>query len=322
MREERLRDLGGLALEMYKRDRFNAGLVVERCAELVAIEARVQEIDALLDGTRAHSPRRRRRALHLRRADPPRRAVLRELWPARSGLRRAAGRPDRTRLDDACPRCREPLAAGQEYCLECGARVYERARIRPSLTARAARFAPWPPRRGARRGGGCDRRDGWRRRRSTIETAIGGFATAPQTSNGESPAGPSGVAEWPTGEDGWTIALASLPQTGGRPAALARARAARAKGLTAVGLLDSSRYASLHPGYWIVFSGIYASEAEATSALEDARRFAAHGDRQARRPVTSRCLVGRLDDPDFVTRPKRRYTGLAALGVSHFFAQY
>lgn len=51
VREERLRDLGGLTLEMYKRDRFNAGVVVERCAELVAIEARVQEIDALLDGT-------------------------------------------------------------------------------------------------------------------------------------------------------------------------------------------------------------------------------------------------------------------------------
>ncbi len=51
MRDERLRDLGGLALEMYKRDRFNATLVVERCAELVALEARVQEIDALLDGT-------------------------------------------------------------------------------------------------------------------------------------------------------------------------------------------------------------------------------------------------------------------------------
>ena len=51
VREERLRDLGGLALEMYKRDRFNAGLVVEHCAELVAIEARVHEIDALLDGS-------------------------------------------------------------------------------------------------------------------------------------------------------------------------------------------------------------------------------------------------------------------------------
>ena len=52
VREERLRDLGGLALEMYKRDRFNAGLVVERCAELVAIEARVSEIEALLQGAR------------------------------------------------------------------------------------------------------------------------------------------------------------------------------------------------------------------------------------------------------------------------------
>jgi hypothetical protein len=51
MREERLRDLGGLTLEMYKRDRFNAELVVERCAELVAVEVRIQEIDALLDGT-------------------------------------------------------------------------------------------------------------------------------------------------------------------------------------------------------------------------------------------------------------------------------
>lgn len=51
VREDRLRDLGGLTLEMYKRDRFVAELVVERCAELVAIEARVQEIDALLDGT-------------------------------------------------------------------------------------------------------------------------------------------------------------------------------------------------------------------------------------------------------------------------------
>ncbi len=51
MREERLRDLGGLTLEMYKRDRFNAELVVERCAELVAVEVRIAEIDALLDGT-------------------------------------------------------------------------------------------------------------------------------------------------------------------------------------------------------------------------------------------------------------------------------
>jgi hypothetical protein len=52
LREERLRELGGLTLEMYRRDQFNEGLVVERCAELVAIEARVSEIDAMLAGAR------------------------------------------------------------------------------------------------------------------------------------------------------------------------------------------------------------------------------------------------------------------------------
>jgi hypothetical protein len=52
LREERLRELGGLTLEMYRRDHFNEELVVERCAELVAIEARASEIDALLAGAR------------------------------------------------------------------------------------------------------------------------------------------------------------------------------------------------------------------------------------------------------------------------------
>ena len=48
LREDRLRDLGGLTLEMYRRDHFSPELVVERCSELVAVEARVSEIDALL----------------------------------------------------------------------------------------------------------------------------------------------------------------------------------------------------------------------------------------------------------------------------------
>jgi hypothetical protein len=52
LREARLRDLGGLTLEMYRRDQFSETLVVERCAELVSIEARVAEIDALLQGAR------------------------------------------------------------------------------------------------------------------------------------------------------------------------------------------------------------------------------------------------------------------------------
>jgi hypothetical protein len=52
LREERMRELGGLTLEMYRRDHFNEQLVVERCAELVAVETRVSEIDALLAAAR------------------------------------------------------------------------------------------------------------------------------------------------------------------------------------------------------------------------------------------------------------------------------
>ena len=58
LRDERLRELGGLTLEMYRRDQFNEALIVERCAELVAVEARVSEIDAILAGPRGLRRRR------------------------------------------------------------------------------------------------------------------------------------------------------------------------------------------------------------------------------------------------------------------------
>jgi hypothetical protein len=48
IREERLRDLGGLMLEMYRRDQFRQDLLVDRCTELVALDTRLGEIDALL----------------------------------------------------------------------------------------------------------------------------------------------------------------------------------------------------------------------------------------------------------------------------------
>ena len=133
---------------------------------------------------------------------------------------------------------------------------------------------------------------------------------------------PSGRPASPSGRSARTagrLRSSRLPQTGGRPAALARARAARAKGLPQVGILDSSRYASLHPGYWIVFSGVYASEAEATSALE---RHA----RRRGRPATSgaSCRDRALPSaatrhPDFVTRSKRRYTLRGEASASRVF---
>jgi hypothetical protein len=171
-----------------------------------------------------------------------------------------------------CPRCGESLGSGQEYCVVCGARVGDAPRGTRSSSGSGWALRAFATGVVALLGGiaavAATGSDGGR---APVVTAIGGFATAPESTTGEAPVGPSGVAEWPSEEDGWTIALASVPQTAGRAAALTRVRAARAKDLPQVGVLDSSRYASLHPGYWIVFSGVYSSEAEATSALEDAR---------------------------------------------------
>src|SRR5919206_3783642 len=48
LREQRIRDLGGLVLEMYRQDRFRQDLVYEQAAEVVAIEERLYEVDRLL----------------------------------------------------------------------------------------------------------------------------------------------------------------------------------------------------------------------------------------------------------------------------------
>jgi hypothetical protein len=168
--------------------------------------------------------------------------------------------------------------SGQEYCLECGVRL---------------------PGSGLR-GGARGRRRGWVLRTllafvvastgtaaavaatdrangdGDVVTATGGFATVPRSSTLPPPSAGerTGTIAWPAGEDGWTIALASVPQTEGRRAAMRRARDARRRGLSPVGLIDSSQFASLHPGYWVVFTGVYSTEAEATSELQRARRFA------------------------------------------------
>jgi hypothetical protein len=42
-------------------------------------------------------------------------------------------------------------------------------------------------------------------------------------------------------------------------------------GLPDVGVLTSSRYTSLHPGYFVVFSGIFDARAQADSTLSAAR---------------------------------------------------
>jgi len=90
-REERIRDLGGLMLEMYRRDRFKQDLLVEQCLEVISIEERLREIDSLLEASVAArppggggrwtsgAPPGGRRSLHVRRTHHLGVALLRQL---------------------------------------------------------------------------------------------------------------------------------------------------------------------------------------------------------------------------------------------------
>ena len=167
-----------------------------------------------------------------------------------------------------CPRCGEPLAAGQEYCLECGLRLPGPSRLGPVPPSRRSLVLPLVL-AALVAAGGATAAIALTRESATatpILTATGGseFVTTAPVARGT-------LADWPVGEGSWTNVIVSLPKVEGRDAALARAEEARRRGLRQVGVLDSSRYASLHPGYWVVFSGVYASEPEATSRLREAK---------------------------------------------------
>ena len=83
---------------------------------------------------------------------------------------------------------------------------------------------------------------------------------------------PPGRTVWPTTRNGWTIVLVSYPKTFGHAEALGTAKKAAKAGLNEVGVIDSSGYASLQPGYFVVFTGIYGSKADADAAVATARQ--------------------------------------------------
>ena len=58
---------------------------------------------------------------------------------------------------------------------------------------------------------------------------------------------------------------------GGRPAAVTKARDAIDAGLRQVGVIRSNDYSSLHPGYFVVFSGVYPTNAAAQQGIAAAR---------------------------------------------------
>jgi hypothetical protein len=205
-----------------------------------------------------------------------------------------------------CPRCNATVDPNQEYCLECGTRLPHGQRAGSASAGSGQRkgwaAAPWvvPALLGlvvAVLGTGAaiaisSEGD----EPSAVSTATGGSLTvtndvstltAPEpteptttttapvtttapTTTAKPPANPASIV-WPRDRRGWTIVLLSLPQANGLAAANAKAAQLRRGGLRRVGVLDSDRYASLHPGYYVIFTGIFDSEAEAASALQRAR---------------------------------------------------
>lgn len=111
------------------------------------------------------------------------------------------------------------------------------------------------------------------------EPATTTTATTPTTSSKPPPPPPPPQApvSWPAGKSGWTIVLDSVPSPNGRAAAIAEAKQALHVGVTQVGVLDSAGFSSLHPGYFVVFAGIYDTEAEAQSHVIDAHRHGYRG---------------------------------------------
>ena len=205
---------------------------------------------------------------------------------------------------DACPRCEAGVEIGQEYCVECGARLPLPRGVLPALAGAWRTRVPWYPgdwiwtalgllvvaAAGATAAVAATEDAEPRalplvatfdrpvpveeRRRQATSTPAPAErdtpASARERTTGRRTSRPITLVQWPIGQTAYTVVLASLPADGGIAAARAQARRAGRAGLRQVGVLESSRHASLHPGYYVVFSGVYDSLEDAQAAVPNA----------------------------------------------------
>jgi hypothetical protein len=99
---------------------------------------------------------------------------------------------------------------------------------------------------------------------TTFSTTTFGTTTFSTTTTG-------GNVSWPRNKDGFTVVLKSVPTSKGRAPAESAADKARDNGLSQVGILNSTDYSSLNPGYYVTFTGIYDTQSQANAALPNAR---------------------------------------------------
>ena len=202
-----------------------------------------------------------------------------------------------------CPTCGAPHDPFQEYCLECGHRLPSPAGVRREVWTRGSPVWLWAALltlllvalvAGAIVAVAATRGD------EEAGSSIPVVSTGPQTTDTvgiitqpptvtinpptstiiptttlstttSSTTTTSGTITWPTGRNGYSIFLKSVPTSQGRAQADAAAQRALDNGLTQVGVLNSSDYSSLNAGYWVTFTGVYDSESQANTALPNAR---------------------------------------------------
>ena len=188
----------------------------------------------------------------------------------------------------SCAACAAPLAHDQRYCLECGEVQPGESREPPALlrTGPPARETAvpasttaigdrWPSLAAALAGLAClllamgvgvliGRSGGESPTASPVVTIAGGPAGAAAAT----PASTTFTSDWPSGKQGWTIALEVLPKASTQPNAVAAAKAAATSaGASDIGALDADEYPSLTAGSYVVYSGVFDSEKAATAAL-------------------------------------------------------
>ena len=208
-----------------------------------------------------------------------------------------------------CPRCGAPHDAYQEYCLECGHRLPAPGgvTVRETVWSRESPLWLWAALAalllvalisGAIVAVAATDEDekGFVVSTSPSTTNTVGVITQPPTftiNPGTTTTAPTtttlptttqattgttttttttgGLTTWPPGKDGFTVILKSVPKSQGRGPAEAEARRAQSQGLPQPGVLDSSDYSSLNAGYYVAFSGVYDTKAQAESGLATAR---------------------------------------------------
>ena len=127
-REERVRHLGGLTLEMYRRSSFRDQLLIEQCREIVALEDRLRELDSMLEAVATA-----RRAPATCECGAP--------VPWGSHFCANCGRPVGAEPVVACEGCGHPLSADATFCAHCGRPVETSDEAEPQPEAETEREA-------------------------------------------------------------------------------------------------------------------------------------------------------------------------------------